>query len=144
MSIIYLGIMCFAVFLSEGAMLDWSALFLKEDRGVNVALAGIGYAAFSVAMAAMRLVGDKIVKRFNSKNVVVYGSLMAAQSSFLAVLTPWLITSLLSFILLSIGAANIVPVFFSEGGRLKDLPSSVATSIFQRLGTPVNWLVRQR
>ncbi|HTF28035.1 MAG TPA: hypothetical protein VK625_04275, partial [Flavitalea sp.] len=65
----------------------------------------------------MRLVGDKIVNRFNSKNVVVYGSLMAAAGLFLAVRTPWLITSLLGFILLGIGAANIVPVFFSEGGR---------------------------
>ena len=134
MSIIYLGILCFAVFLSEGAMLDWSALFLKEDRGVNLALAGIGYAAFSVAMATMRLVGDKIVKRFNSKNVVVYGSLIAAAGLFLAVLTPWLITSLLGFILLGIGAANIVPVFFSEGGRLKDVPSSVAIPAISTFG----------
>ena len=134
MSIIYLGILSFAAFLSEGAMLDWSALFLKEDRGVNVALAGIGYAAFSVAMAAMRLVGDKIVKRFNSKNVVVYGSLVAAAGLFLAVLTPWLVTSLLGFILLGIGAANIVPVFFSEGGRLKDVPSSVAIPAISTFG----------
>jgi MFS family permease len=134
MSIIYLGVLCFAVFLSEGAMLDWSALFLKEDRGVNLALAGIGYAAFSVAMATMRLVGDKIVNRFNSKNVVVYGSLTAAAGLFLAVLTPWLITSLLGFILLGIGAANIVPVFFSEGGRLKDVPTSVAIPAISTFG----------
>ncbi|WP_259071334.1 MFS transporter [Mucilaginibacter sp. X4EP1] len=134
MSIIYLGLLCFAVFLSEGAMLDWSALFLKEDRGVNVALAGIGYAAFSIAMATMRLVGDKIVSRFNSKNVVVYGSLVAASGLFLAVFTPWIITSLLGFILLGIGAANIVPVFFSEGGRLKDVPSSVAVPAISTFG----------
>jgi len=82
----------------------------------------------------MRLVGDKIVNRFNSKNVVVYGSLMAAAGLFLAVRTPWLITSLLGFILLGIGAANIVPVFFSEGGRLKDVPSSVAVPAISTFG----------
>lgn len=133
-SVIYLGLLCFAVFLAEGAMLDWSAVFLTENRGVNVAIAGVGYAAFSVAMAAMRLVGDKLIIRLDSKKVVVYGSLTAAAGLFLAVLTPWLITSLLGFILLGIGAANIVPVFFSEGGRLKNVPSSVAIPAISTFG----------
>jgi predicted MFS family arabinose efflux permease len=133
-SVIYLGLMCFIVFLSEGAMLDWSAVFLTENRGVDVALAGLGYAAFSVAMAIMRLLGDNIVSRLNSKTVVVYGSLLAAAGLFLVVLTPWLLTSLLGFILLGIGAANIVPVFFSEGGRLKNVSSTVAIPAISTLG----------
>jgi len=133
-SVIYLGLMCFVVFLSEGAMLDWSAVFLKENRGVDVALAGLGYAAFSVAMATMRLLGDKIVSQFSGKKVVVYGSLIAAAGLFTVVLTPWLLTSLLGFVLLGIGAANIVPVFFSEGGRLKDVSSTVAITAISTLG----------
>jgi len=133
-SVLYLGVMCFIVFLSEGAMLDWSAVFLKENRGVDVAFAGLGYAAFSVAMATMRLLGDKIVARLASKKVVVYGSIIAACGLFMAVLTPWLVTSLLGFVLLGIGAANIVPVFFSEGGRLKDVPSTVAITAISTLG----------
>ncbi|MCX2477956.1 MFS transporter [Pedobacter sp. MC2016-15] len=133
-SVLYLGIMCFIVFLSEGAMLDWSAVFLKENREVDVTLAGLGYAAFSVAMAVMRLLGDKLVARLDGKTVVVYGSLIAAAGLFIAVLTPWLITSLLGFILLGIGAANIVPVFFSEGGRLKNVSSTVAIPAISTLG----------
>jgi MFS family permease len=133
-SIIYLGLMCFAVFLSEGAMLDWSALFLKENRGVSIALAGIGYATFSIAMATMRLFGDKIVTRLSGKKVVVYGSLTAASGLFIAVLSPWLVSSLVGFILLGVGAANIVPVFFSEGGRLKDVSSTVAVSAISTFG----------
>jgi len=133
-SVLYLGFMCFIVFLSEGAMLDWSAVFLKENRGVDVAFAGLGYAAFSVAMATMRLLGDKIVARLASKKVVVYGSIIAACGLFMAVLTPWLVTSLLGFVLLGIGAANIVPVFFSEGGRLKEVPATVAITAISTLG----------
>ena len=41
-SLLFLGLMCFAVFLSEGSMLDWSAVFLRESRGVDPELAGIG------------------------------------------------------------------------------------------------------
>jgi predicted MFS family arabinose efflux permease len=133
-SVIYLGLMCFAVFLSEGAMLDWSAIFLKENRGVNLAFAGIGYAAFSVAMATMRLLGDKIVARLSSKKVVVYGSLTAATGLFMVVLTPWLFSAMLGFVLLGIGAANIVPVFFSEAGRLKNISSTAAIAAISTFG----------
>ena len=101
-------------------------VFLKENRGVSIEWAGIGYAAFSIAMAIMRLVGDKIVSRLDGKKVVVYGSLLAASGLFLAVFTPWLATALAGFILLGIGAANIVPIFFSEGGRIKGIPAGIA------------------
>ncbi|RYG03185.1 MAG: MFS transporter [Chitinophagaceae bacterium] len=133
-SVLLLGIMCFIVFLSEGAMLDWSAVFLSENRGVDEALTGIGYAAFSIAMATMRLVGDRIVSKLNSRVVVVGGSLIAASGLFLAVLTPWLATSIIGFILLGLGAANIVPVFFSEGGKIKDVPASVAIPAMTTIG----------
>lgn len=133
-SIIFLGLMCFSVFLSEGAMLDWSAVFLTENKGINEEMAGLGYAAFSIAMATMRLLGDKIVSHLNGKTVVIGGSIIAAAGIFLAILTPWLATSLLGFILLGIGAANIVPVFFSEGGRLKSVPATIAIPAISTMG----------
>lgn len=133
-SIIFLGLMCFSVFLSEGAMLDWSAVFLTENKGINPEMAGIGYASFSIAMATMRLLGDKIVSHLNEKTVVIGGSILAATGIFLAILTPWLATSLLGFVLLGIGAANIVPVFFSEGGRLKSVPATIAIPAISTMG----------
>ena len=133
-SVIYLGIMCFILFLSEGAMLDWSAVFLTENRGLDVTLAGLGYAAFSVAMAVMRLLGDKIVAKLEGKKVVIYGTLLAALGIFIAVISPWVISSLVGFVLLGIGAANVVPVFFSEAGRLKDVPAAIAIPAISTLG----------
>ncbi len=132
--VIFLGAACFAVFLSEGAMLDWSALFLKENRGVDAAFAGVGYATFSIAMASMRLLGDRIVERFSGKTVVIGGGLLAALGIFIAVATPWIPVTLLGFVLLGVGAANIVPVFFSEGGRLKGIPASVAIPAISTMG----------
>jgi predicted MFS family arabinose efflux permease len=133
-SIIFLGLMCFAVFLSEGAMLDWSAIFLRDNKGIDKALTGIGYASFSIAMATMRLVGDRIVAKIDGMFVVIYGGLIGAAGLALAIFTPWLITSLIGFVLLGIGAANIVPVFFSEGGRLKNVSSSIAIPAITTMG----------
>lgn len=133
-SVIFLGTMCFITFLAEGAMLDWSAVFLLENRHVDEALTGIGYAAFSVAMAVMRLLGDGIVSRFSEKTVVFWGSIIAASGLALAVITPWLATTLLGFMLVGTGAANIVPVFFSAAGRLKNTPAPVAIPAVTTLG----------
>ncbi|HEC0141173.1 TPA: MFS transporter, partial [Escherichia coli] len=104
-TVLFLGAMCFIVFLAEGSMLDWSAVFLRESRSVDEEMAGVGYAAFSIAMATMRLLGDRLIAHVSTKTVVVAGSLLAASGLFLMVLTPWVIASILGFILLGIGGA---------------------------------------
>ncbi|TDQ06618.1 MFS transporter [Pedobacter metabolipauper] len=133
-SVLFLGAMCFIVFLSEGAMLDWSAVFLKENRGIDNELSGIGYAAFSIAMATMRLLGDKLVSRFSGKKVVIGGSILAAIGVILVIISPFLIGALAGFILLGLGAANIVPVFIGEGGRLKSVSALVAIPAITTIG----------
>jgi len=133
-SVLFLGAMCFAVFLSEGAMLDWSAIFLRDIKGVAPEFSGVGYAAFSVAMAAMRLLGDGIVARLSGKKVVVYGGLLAAAGLCLAIVSPWVPGSLFGFVLLGVGAANIVPVFFSEAGRLPGIPPPISIPAITTIG----------
>lgn len=133
-SVLFLGVMCFAVFLAEGAILDWSAIFLRDTKGIDAELAGAGYAAFSVAMATMRLVGDKIVARLTSKTVVVSGSLLSAAGLIMAVYSPWITGSLIGFVLVGVGAANIVPVFFSEAGRLPGIAPTVSIPAITTIG----------
>jgi predicted MFS family arabinose efflux permease len=133
-SVIFLGIMCFASFLSEGAMLDWSAVYLRDRKGVPKELSGIGYAAFSIAMAVMRLLGDGIVEKWKSKYVVITGSLLAAVGLTVTILSPSIYLVLAGYILLGIGAANIVPIFFSDGGRLRGIPSTVSIPAITTIG----------
>lgn len=133
-SILLLGFMCFTAFLSEGAMLDWGAVFLRDVKGVAPELAGAGYATFSIAMAAMRLMGDRIIDRLNSRTVVVTGSLLAFAGLLLIVVSPWLAGSLAGFGLLGVGASNIVPVFFSEAGRVKNVSPTASISAMTTMG----------
>ncbi len=133
-SVLFLGFMCFAVFLAEGAILDWSAIFLRDSKGIDADLAGSGYAAFSVAMAIMRLVGDKLVTRLSGKTVVVGGSLLGAVGLAFAVLSPWVAGTLVGFVLLGLGAANIVPIFFSAAGRLPGISPTVSIPAITTIG----------
>ena len=133
-AVVFLGLMCFIVFLAEGAILDWSAVFLQFYRGFDPALSGIGYAAFSVAMAVMRLSGDRLVSHISSRNMVVYGSLVAAAGFFIAVLAPWSGMAIFGFVLVGLGSANIVPVFFSAAGNMKHTPAYIAIPAITTIG----------
>ncbi len=132
--VLFLGTMCFIVFLSEGAVLDWSAIFLRDYKGMEEAYLGLGYAAFSIAMAFMRLIGDRIVSKMQSRKVVLAGSLVAASGFLILVATPWVVTALAGFVLIGLGAANIVPVFFSQAGQIKNVPSTAALTAVTTIG----------
>ncbi len=132
--VLFLGVMCFIVFLSEGAVLDWSAIFLRDYRGMEEAYLGLGYAAFSIAMAFMRLIGDRIVSRMQSRKVVLAGSLVAASGFLILTATPWVVTALTGFVLIGLGAANIVPVLFSEAGQIKNTPATAALAAVTTIG----------
>lgn len=133
-SVLFLGMMCFAIFLAEGAILDWSAIFLRDVKGIDPAFAGAGYAAFSISMAMMRLVGDKLVARLNSKTVVVGGSLLGSVGLAIVILSPWIVGVLIGFVLLGLGVANIVPIFFSAAGRLPGIAPTVSISAITTIG----------
>ncbi|QJW92436.1 MFS transporter [Spirosoma taeanense] len=133
-SVVFLGIMCFAVFLAEGAILDWSAVFLRDIKGIDATLAGAGYAAFSVAMAIMRLVGDKLVARLTGKMVVVGGSLLGAVGLLIAVMSPWVWGGLVGFVLLGLGVANVVPLFFSAAAGLPGIAPTVSIPAITTIG----------
>jgi predicted MFS family arabinose efflux permease len=131
---IVLGLLCLVVFLAEGAMLDWSAVFLRSERGLAVSEAGLGFAAFSVAMAAGRLLGDRITAALGPTRIVRYGSLVAAAGFLLASGLPWATGSVVGFVLVGLGASNIVPVLFSAAGRIPGTSAGVAIATVTALG----------
>jgi predicted MFS family arabinose efflux permease len=132
--VLVLGLLTFVLFQAEGAVLDWSAVFLHDARGQDPAVAGLGYAMFAVAMAVMRLAGDGITSRFGGEAVVRLGSALAAAGFLLAILTPWPVAGLIGFALVGVGAANVVPVLFSAAGRVPGMAPGMAISTIATLG----------
>lgn len=124
--VIAIGVLCFIIFLAEGAMLDWSAVFLHDVRQVELAHAGWGFVAFNLAMTATRLVGDKAVKSMGPSRAVLAGAFVAAGGLTLATLATSLPIMLVGYALVGIGCANIVPVMFTLAGRQTRMPESIA------------------
>ncbi len=131
--VILIGALCFVCFLAEGAVLDWSALFLTF-RGVDPVHGGVGYAVFALAMTFGRLTGDGLVTLLGGRKVLLYGSLCAATGFLLPVLLPLRSAALTGFVLIGLGASNIVPVLFTAVGRQTAVPSHLAVAAISTLG----------
>ena len=132
--VLLLGTLAFVLFLAEGAILDWSAVFLTSVRNLDASYAGLGYAAFSATMTVGRLAGDRIVDRLGQRKVVLVGGLCAAFGFVVATVVPFWEATLLGYALVGAGCANIVPVLFSAVGRQNVMPENVAVPAITTLG----------
>jgi predicted MFS family arabinose efflux permease len=132
--VLFIGVLCFILFLTEGALLDWSAVFLTSVRGMDASQAGFGYAAFALTMTTGRLTGDRVVRRVGPIRIVIFGALCAAAGVALATLISYWQVALLGYALVGLGCSNIVPVLFSSVGRQTIMPENVAIPAITTLG----------
>lgn len=132
--VVLLGGLAFAAFLTEGAILDWTALFLTQERGLPTAQGGLGYALFSLAMTAGRLTGDRVVAALGGRRVLLWGGLSTVAGLAGLVLLPWAAAGLAGLVLVGLGAANLVPVLFSAAGRQHAMPVGLAVAAMSTLG----------
>ncbi len=133
-TVILLGVLCFIAFLTEGTVLDWSALFLTRSGTLDAGQGGFGYVAFSGAMTICRLFGDAWVRRLGGRAMVVLGAVIAALGLVVATQIPGWVPALGGFALVGVGCANIAPVLFTAAGRQTDMPASLAVPAITTLG----------
>ena len=130
----FVGVTAFIAFLSEGAVMDWSGVYLTTVRGMDLSLAGMGFSVFSGAMLLMRFLGDHVIQRVGQFPVAVGGALLAFVGILLVMFAPLNTLLYLGFFAIGIGSANIVPVFFSLMGRQSVMPVGTAVSAVSTMG----------
>jgi MFS family permease len=111
-------------FLLEGAMADWSAVYLESVAGATASVSASGYAGFSVTMAVGRLFGDGVVRRLGPRLTVFSGGALAAIGLALALVLPQPLWGAVGFALVGLGASNAVPVAFSGASRYGASPAA--------------------
>ncbi|MGH9608494.1 MAG: MFS transporter [Bryobacteraceae bacterium] len=121
-------------FLVEGALLDWSALLLVGERLLSPAHGGLGYMLFSVAMTFGRLTGDRVVARVGNLAVLTLSGLVAFLGFCILLLSPVVSIALAGFILVGLGAANIVPILFRLAGMQHAMPKALAVAALTTAG----------
>ncbi|ADD40757.1 major facilitator superfamily MFS_1 [Stackebrandtia nassauensis DSM 44728] len=122
--LVLLSMVAFAGLLAEGAVADWSAVFLSQERGASPMVAGWAYAVFSVAMLIGRLAGDRLVGRFGRSRSVAVAALTGGGGMAVGLVVSQLAgdsglgqaSFIAGLFILGLGIAVIVPVAFSSAG----------------------------
>ncbi|TPN78561.1 MFS transporter [Mesorhizobium sp. CU2] len=128
------GLMALLTMISEGAVLDWAALFLHQELGADLAVAGLAYAAFSGVMALMRFLGDGVRNRFGAVATLRGSALVAAAGMLVAGLSPSPYLAIAAFAFCGFGIANMVPILFSAGGNQEGMSSGTGMSVVTTMG----------
>jgi len=117
-AVVLLGILCALGFVGEGAMYDWSTLYMAKDLGTQQTVAAWGYGAFSAFMAAGRFGGDFIRARLGGERTLRLSAWLAAISMLVALSLHHPVAALIGFSLAGLGFANMVPVLFSAAANV--------------------------
>jgi MFS family permease len=112
-----LGVISFCVLLGEGAMSDWSAVYLDDALETGPALAAAGYAAFSFTMAFGRLFGDKLAEMFGPVPLVRACGAVAALGLGGALVIGHPLAALVGFACAGAGFSVVFPLALSATGR---------------------------
>lgn len=116
-----LGVIAFCSMLGEGAMADWSAVYLQSGLGAAAAFAAAGFAAFSFTMALGRIFGDRLTLRFGPATIVRAGGTLAALGLAVSLLVNAPLAAVIGFACVGAGLSCVVPNAFSAAGRAPGL-----------------------
>lgn len=112
-----LGLVALISSVGEGAMADWSAVFLVKALDSPEGTAALGFAAYSLTMTIARLLGDRLNGKFTPKRIVQGGGWIATSGLLIVVLTPQQSWALAGLMLVGLGLANIIPIAFTAAGH---------------------------
>lgn len=126
--VILIGALCFLVMLTEGAIGDWSGIYLRQDAGASPAAAALAFAGFSLGMAIARLGGDIVNARIGAGRLLRAGTALVAIALGSVVLIGEMVPAVIGFALCGLGIANAVPLLFSAAGRIHPPGPSLAAA----------------
>lgn len=134
MPLIALAFIAFGIMASEGAIENWSKLYLLDVIHVESdRLAGFGFVLFSITMTIGRFLGDGISQQLGSKKIIIGGCLIAVLA-YLGVLSGYLYLVLAGFGLLGLGLSVIIPELFRMAGKTKEMSPSAGIAFVSGIG----------
>jgi predicted MFS family arabinose efflux permease len=111
-----LGAIAFCALLAEGAVFDWSGIFIRRETGAAIGLASAGLAAFNLAMGFGRLTADGAAERLGSPALGRAGALLAAAGLGMALLLGSAAGAIVGFAVMGLGLASVFPLALRAAG----------------------------
>ncbi|MFF0278082.1 MFS transporter [Streptomyces sp. NPDC004330] len=128
-SALVIGAVGFCAVFAEGASLDWSAVYLRDELGGSAGLAAASTTAFALTMTVARLAGDRVVDRFGAVRTVRVGGAVATLGGVMVVAAPHAAVAMAGFGFIGLGVAVVVPLAFAAAGRSGPNPSQAIAGV---------------
>lgn len=128
-NLVLFGVIGFCSMASEGIMFDWSGVYFKDVIKAPGALIILGYTSFMIMMASGRFFGDGLIHKFGKKKVLQISGIMVSTGLFTAVIFPYLIPSVIAFMIVGLGVSSIIPTLYSLAGKNTSLPTGEALTV---------------
>lgn len=132
--LLVLGLLIFAGMSAEGAMYDWSVLYLKQEVGMQQDRAAIGYAVFSAAMALARFGGDAMRHRYPERALLRVGGGISATAMAVVLLTGSPVLAFAGYALVGAGLAMVVPILYNASTRVPGTARASAIATVSSIG----------
>lgn len=129
-----IGTIALFCMIPEGTVLDWSALYLRNELNASTEMSGFAFAAFSFTMAVCRFAGDFVRDRFGAVNTLRFCGVAAIIGLVIAGQSSNVTFALIGFAITGIGISNMVPIAFSAGGNIPGLAPGVGLSVVTTMG----------
>ncbi|MFZ1748744.1 MAG: MFS transporter [Saprospiraceae bacterium] len=115
--------------VTEGAMADWTAVYMKEIVKTSPYFVGWGLFGYSAAMATGRLFGDSIIPMYGNSKVLTYGAVLAFFGVLVVILFPYTYVAIGGFALIGLGVSCGSPILYASASRYPDLPEAGGLAI---------------
>ncbi len=113
-----LGAVSFCSSVGEGAMADWSAVYLRDVLHTGEGLAALGYAAYSLTMLTGRFSADRMTLRLGSVKIVRYGGCLVALGLAAGLLVNSAPAMIVGVMFVGLGLSVVIPTTFRAGGQV--------------------------
>lgn len=115
--LVVLGLVAAAAFVVEGGIENWSALFLQQELAAGAALSAVGPASFATAMAAGRLLGQRLTDRVGDTILLAGGAVVSVGGLLVACTSGTVAVAAVGFFAGGAGISVGAPIFFGTAGR---------------------------
>ena len=133
-ALLLLGCAAFFTLLAEGAAADWSAVYLRGSLGSTAAFAALGYTAFSLAMVASRLAGDRLDETIGPAALAGGGGVVSAVGLAAALAIGTTPAALVGFAAMGAGLGVMVPVIFRTAGTTPGVTPGIGIAAVSTIG----------
>jgi MFS family permease len=128
-----LGMLAFLGLVAEGAMYDWSAVYMRDHAHASAVWVNAGYASFSAGMAGGRFAGDAIRGVLGNVRILRWSAALCVIGIALALLLPLPLPAAIGCGLIGLGTSNMMPVLFSAAANAKGIPPAEAIAAMARI-----------